>query len=891
MSPTPQALVNHALRATRLPRPLSPLLLLLALAALAPVRAVRAQDPSGEELLQASGLTAQQVRDRIRSSGLTADQVRGRLSARGLPATALDAFLGGNNTFAPGLEPAPSPQVLTALAVLGSMDRAAQVAATAQPDSAPPPATMDSLGLPIFGLSLFHRSTNQFEPQAAGPVDAAYRLGPLDVLSLVLTGQVELAHTLEVTRDGLVIIPQVGQAFVGNLTLEQATRVIVAKLRRSYAGAGLGADAPTRVYLSVARLRVNQVFVIGDVASPGSFQISAAGTALTALYAAGGPSSAGSLRRIDVRRGGHVVSELDIYDYLLRGDNSRDVRLENGDVLFVHPATRRVALTGAVVRPARYEIRDGESLTDLVRMAGGLLPDASVRRLEVHRILPAADRTAARDRTRLDVSGPELAAGVVPALPIVGGDSIRVLGVERRVRDVISLHGNVWAPGEFAWRDGMTFHDAMLLAGGLADSADVQDSVLITRQNPDRTLLVLTRPLRDPAGGFARLALMPSDSVRVLRRSQFRIARTIFVSGAVRKPREIPWAEGLTLRRAILEAGGLQEWASLDEVEIARFPEGERTDQLATALRVPIDSTYLTDRDATGRYLGPQGRAARASGTPEVPLRPYDQVNVLMQSGWERSGAITITGEVRFPGSYAILRRGETIRELVARAGGLTADAYVDGALYFRRADSTSVRARNIVLSQLRRAERYEVASQAARAAAQTGTAVAPASGDWLNSLMAAIPNDTTNAQRISLDLADAIRDTRSPSNLAVMPQDEIHIPRRPGTVEVRGLVATPVTVSHRPGLRLSAYIALAGGATSAGDPHRAFVLQPNGDIEPYRSHRLWLDRDPVVRPGASVIVPPAAVRLTDPTRSLPVVVSALSSLVTAAVAIVTLSK
>ena len=881
----------HAVLSIHRRRRVPALLFLLAVALAVPARAARPQDPTGEELLQASGLTAQQVRDRIRSSGLTADQVRGRLSARGLPATALDAFLGGTNTFAPGLEPAPSPQVLAALAVLGSMDRAAQLAATAQPDSGAPAPMGDTLTLPIFGLSLFHRSTNQFEPQAAGPVDGAYRLGPLDVLSLVLTGQVELAHTLEVTRDGLVIIPQVGQAFVGNLTLEQATRVIVSKIRRSYAGAGIGPDAPTRVYLSVARLRVNQIFVIGDVTSPGSFQVSAAGTALTALYAAGGPSPSGSLRRIDVRRAGNVVAQLDVYDYLLRGDNSRDVRLENGDVLFVHPATRRVALVGAIVRPARYEIQDGETLTDLIRMAGGLLPDASVRRLEVHRILPAADRTPARDRTRLDVSGPELAAGVVPPFPIVGGDSIRVLGVERRVRDVVTLQGNVWAPGVFAWRDGMTLRDAMTLAGGLADTADAQDSVFITRLNPDRTRLAITQPLRDATGGFARIALMPADSVRVLRRSQFRTPRTIFISGAVRQPREIPWAEGLTLRRAILEAGGLAEWAFLDEVEIARFPEGDRSDRLATAMRVPIDSTYLTDRDATGRYLGPQGRAGRASGTPEIPLRPYDQVNVLAQSGWERSGGITITGEVRFPGSYAILRRGETIREIIARAGGLTADAYAEGALYFRRADSASVRARNLVLSQLRRAESYEIASQAARAASQPGSTVTAESGAWMTSLLSAVPNDSTDARRISLDLDAAIRDVRSSSNLAVMSQDEVHIPRRPGTVEVRGLVATPVTVSYRPGLRLSAYIALAGGATSAGDRHRAFVLQPNGDIEPYRSRRLWLDGDPVVRPGASVIVPPAAVRITDPAKSLPVIVSALSSLVTAAVAIVTLTK
>ena len=259
-------------------------------------------------------------------------------------------------------------------------------------------------GFAIFGQDMFAQRTTQFAPNLAGPVDDSYKLGPGDELVLILTGDVEAAHTLDVTREGFVVIPQVGQLHVANLTLGQLRDLLYTRLGRVYSGIRRGSGATTKFSVSVARLRTNQVFVVGDVARPGSYRVSSAGTALTALYAAGGPTENGSLRRIEIRRGGAVVDTLDVYDYLLQGDASHDARLESGDVVFVPVHGSRVRVVGEVVRPATYELEEGETLVDLIHAAGGYTPGASRERVQIERILPPGEREAGgRDRVVMDI--------------------------------------------------------------------------------------------------------------------------------------------------------------------------------------------------------------------------------------------------------------------------------------------------------------------------------------------------------------------------------------------------------------------------------------------------------------------------------------------------------
>src|SRR5213594_3302807 len=352
-----------------------------------------------QQMLQQNPGLADVLRQRIQQSGLTAEQVRARLQASGYPANLLDAYLGGG--VAPSAQPA------------GALDLAAIQALGL------PPVEQSLLAVDtglirmrgayspsrVFGVDVFRRTTTQFLPLLSGPVPADYKLGAGDVLVLILTGDVELAYTLQVTREGFMLIPQVGQVFVSNLTLDQLRDVLYARLGRVYSGVRRSANATTRFDISVANVRANQVYVVGEVGQPGAYQVSSLGTVLTALYAAGGVTERADMRSVEVRRLGKPLAALDLYDYLLRGDTRNDLRLETGDVVFVPVHGTRVEVTGAVRRPAVYELKPGENLSSLIVAAGGFRPEASLRRVVIERILPAAERGAeATARARIEVA-------------------------------------------------------------------------------------------------------------------------------------------------------------------------------------------------------------------------------------------------------------------------------------------------------------------------------------------------------------------------------------------------------------------------------------------------------------------------------------------------------
>jgi protein involved in polysaccharide export with SLBB domain len=809
---------------------------LIALAAAA--APLRSQQPTPEQLraaLRARPDLAAQIRERVAASGLTPAQIRARLAGAGYPEHLLDPYI------TPAMEGAaeilPDPRAFTALQALGlTGDVNADLALPAEdvvtgipgePRRDLPALSRDSIR--IFGLEIFARISNQFQPALAGPVDPAYRLGPGDVLVAVLTGDVELSHTIEVTREGFVVIPQVGQLAVSGLTLAELESVLFERLGRVYSGVRRGPGATTQFRLSVSRLRTNQVYVVGDVARPGGYLISGAGTVLTALYLAGGPTPNGSFRRIEVRRAGRPVDTLDLYDYLLRGDNRHDVRLETGDVVFVPVRGVHTQITGAVVRPAIYELATGETLRDLVAAAGGFEPSASLQRVQIDRILAPAERTdAGRDRVVLDVSGAQLAEGVAPAFPLQPGDRVRVFGIPDRARRFVTVRGNVWFEGRVGFRPGMVLSEAIRLAGGPKPDV-VLDRILISRLSPDSSRRQLRSAFRDSTGAVTDdLRLQEDDDVLVFSRTAFRPARYVVVTGAVRTPGRIAYRQDMTLRDAVLLAGGVTEDALLTEAEIARLPRDRSAGALAETVRVPLDSTYLVDRGAEGEYLGPPGVPGPPSGAPDVPLHAYDNVLVLRQPDWELQRVVAIAGQVAYPGRYALRSRAERLTDLIGRAGGLTRDAYAGGAELYRngqREDGSRLR----VVDRLERngAERADTA------------AIAP-----------------ELARRVGIDLPRAIARPDARENLILRAGDSVWVPEYDPTVRVLGAVNAPSSVLHRPGWNLDDYVAAAGGYSRGSDRAKAYVVQPGGRLQSVARRFLFPDGVPAPQPGAVVFVP-----------------------------------
>ena len=336
------------------------------------------QQPSASQIQQAlqqqPGL-GDVVRNRIAQSGLSADQIRARLQASGYPGTLLDPYLSA--TAPSGL--VPGSQELAALQALGLP----AIANPALPYDTGLVRSARTQPSDVFGVDVFQRTTTQFLPLLAGPVPADYKLGPGDNLVLILTGDVELTYSLPVTREGFVLIPQVGQVHIANLTLDQLRDVLYTRLGRVYSGVRRTANATTRFDVTVANVRANQVYVVGEVSQPGAYQISSLGTVFTALYAAGGVTERAKLRGVEVRRLGKTVATLDLYDYLLRGDTRADVRLETGDVIFVPIHESRVRVSGAVLRPAIYETKSSETLADVITASGGFRPDAALERVKI----------------------------------------------------------------------------------------------------------------------------------------------------------------------------------------------------------------------------------------------------------------------------------------------------------------------------------------------------------------------------------------------------------------------------------------------------------------------------------------------------------------------------
>ena len=315
--------------------------------------------------------------------------------------------------------------------------------------------------------------------------------------------------------------------------------------------------------MSVARLRSNQVYVVGDVRRPGSYVVSSAGTALTALYAAGGPTTNGSLRSVEIRRGGRTVDVLDVYDYLIRGDASHDVRLQTGDVVFVPVHGPRVRILGQIARPATYEMRDTETLADLLRNAGGFRAAASQQRVLIDRILPPAERTPGRARVTIDVDSPALAAATGPAVPLQNGDVVRVFPVADRVRNRIFVDGHVFQPGAQGLAPGMRLSEALRRAGLKSDT--YLGEVLVSRLRPDSSRVQLRATLADSTGAVVNdFALQEDDQIAVFSLTTFRPARYVSIGGrgAAQRPRAVPRRDDVARprpARARRHRGGVPE--------------------------------------------------------------------------------------------------------------------------------------------------------------------------------------------------------------------------------------------------------------------------------------------------------------------------------------------
>lgn len=691
-----------------------------------------------------------------------------------------------------------------------------------------------------FGYGLFESGTESFGTEPVGPaaVTGDYRLGPGDSLRVQFFGGENYQVELLISAEGTVSLPKIGPESLSGLSFAEARQRLEQRVSERLIG--------TRASVTMGRLKTIRVFAVGDVKQPGAFDVTGTARITNVVFAAGGISEVGSLRRVQLKRNGRLLHTLDLYALLLNGNTGNDVQLENGDVVLVPPVGALVTVDGEVKRPAIYELGNDDTLAGVLRLAGGLQPTADRKRVQVERI--GNDGVRSLETVNLEASDEA-------KVKVAAGDVVRVPAVLDEVEGAVLVEGHVTRPGAYEVVPGMRITALLPTAQSLKPRADL-NYVLIRRETgADRRTRVLSADLQAAQanpGSAADLAIEAGDRITVfelgvarsaavdaiLRELELQATRekplqAVRINGNVRAPGTYPLEEGMTVHGLVRAGGGLNASAHGTAAELARYPvnaEGERTTELVT-----IDL----------------GAAVRGDPGADVRLQPYDVLTVQEIPAWEDSVDVEITGEVRFPGRYPV-RRGETLASVVARAGGLTELAFPAGSVFTRQ---LLVERESRQLEQLRKRVETDLATLAVQRANQPDARVEEAWGVG-QSLLDQL-RSTTPTGRLVIDLNAVLA---NPGNLdqdiELRDGDRLLVPPRSQEVTVVGEVQYPTSHRHDPGMDRNSYIELSGGYGPRADERRTYVVRANGAVVAGgRGSRE-------VAPGDTIVVPLATDRL-----------------------------
>jgi protein involved in polysaccharide export with SLBB domain len=700
-------------------------------------------------------------------------------------------------------------------------------------------------GLKPFGYDLFAGAPSTFAPVSDVPMPAEYVVGPGDRLEVQLFGNTKGRHSLVVNRDGAVMFPELGPIAVSGLRFEEARTRIETRVRDQMIG--------TQAAVSMGDLRSIRVFVLGEAQRPGSYTISGLATITNALFVSGGVKPIGSLRNIQLKRSGRTVQRLDLYDMLLEGDTSNNVRLLPGDVIFIPPVGTTVGVKGEIRRPAIYELSGESTAADLLRLGGGLSPMADPELARIERI----DRR--RDRTVVDV---DLSSAAARTVRLQAGDVLTIPAARPTFANAVELKGHVWRPGGRQFHAGMRLTDVLPSIDELRPNADTR-YVLIRREHAGSRRIEtvsadLARAWEAPATE-ADPALAPRDQVLVFDvetgRSQYldpiiedlkrqavstEPSSIVRVTGHVRAGGEYPLDPGMRVSDLIRAGGGLAEQAYGADAELARYEVQDGQTRRAAVLKVDL------------------ARALAGEEAADLVLRPFDTLVVKAISDWSLQEVVRIEGEVRFPGEYPIAR-GETLRTVIARAGGLTALAMPKGSVFTRELLKERERQQVKMLTDRLRQDLSALALQGAQAGGIAGAQASEtlAVGQSLLADLSAV--EPVGRLVIDLDRVLAAQPGSS-GDLLLRDGDRLRIPRQMQEVTVIGEVQNATSHLYTPGLSRDDYVRMSGGTTQKADGGRIYVVRANGSVEAQSSK--WFQAAGQMQPGDTVVVPLDAERM-----------------------------
>lgn len=649
----------------------------------------------------------------------------------------------------------------------------------------------------IFGHDLFTIRQLTFEPNLSIATPDNYVLGPGDEVIVDVWGDSQMTIRATVSPEGKIFISNVGPVSLAGLTIAEASSRVRGALMSIYEGL---ADGSVQMKLSLGSIRSIQVNITGEVTASGTYTLPSLATLFHALHVAGGVNDLGTLRSVKIYRGGKLFSEVDVYDYILNGNSSRDIALRDGDLITVAPYGKLVEITGNVKRPMFYEMKGGETVADLIRFAGDFNGEANRNMVSVTRRQGGKYDSFTVDKADFG------------NFVLEDGDVVSVGGSIDRYENRVGVEGAVYRPGYYAI-DGTTKTLKQLIerADGLREDAFMPRAILY-REKPDWSLEVKSVDLgKLMSGEIADITLRPNDYLVVAAESGMREAYTVSILGSVSRPDTYPYAENMTVEDLLVAAGGLLESASTANVAVTRRIKDPKSlnvnDQLFETFTVNVDDSLSV---ADGR---------------EFVLEPFDQVYVRRSPVYITQSSVTVNGEVAFEGNYPLAHRNMRISEVISAAGNVTPGAFVEGAYLLRRMT-----------------EQEQIQNQALQdmIAAQANAG----STDSLN--MTGV--EIQSVYPVGINLEEALNNPGSDADIVLRDGDVISVPMYNGTVRVMGAVLYPNSVTFTEGKKLKYYVDAAGGFDNRARKNKAFVIYMNGMVASGKSAEI--------RPGCIVIVP-----------------------------------
>src|SRR5579864_2825052 len=690
-----------------------------------------------------------------------------------------------------------------------------------------------------FGYDLFDHGVSTFAPVTNVPVPSNYIVGAGDVLEVQLYGTQNRSLRLVVGRDGHINLPDIGPIHVAGQTFEQMKSEIEARVQRQMIG--------MHASVSMGDTRSIRVFVVGEAKFPGSYTVSGLSTITSALYAAGGAKTAGSLRNIQLKRNGIPVRQLDLYDLLIRGDTTDDAKLLPGDVITIPAVGSTVSIEGEVRRPAIYEIKNESTVADLLNLSGGLTPEADrsnamLTRIDAnqHRIVVPVDLTAGAGKEALR-----------------NGDLVRVMRLRPTLDSGVVVQGFVYAPGAFAYRQGMRLSDVIRSVDELRPDADLHYLLIRRELPPDRRISVLSADLatalKSP-GSPADVALMPRDRITVFDLAsgrdhviqplldELRVqggsghpTETVYVDGEVKVPGEYPLEPGMKVSDLIRAGGGAADAAYGGNAELTRYSVFAGESRRTQLIKIDLAAAMAGDAAA------------------DAALKPFDRLSVKQIPQWGEQESITLQGEVRFPGKYSI-RRGETLKSVIDRAGGLTPYAFVQGSVFTRESLRKRKQAQlDILAERMQRDITSFALSGAVAAGQQGGTATLALAQSLLSQL-----KSSRAVGRMVINLSALMREPfGSADDVVLRDADRLVIPRYEQQVTVLGEVQNSTSLLYNPRLSRDDYIAQSGGLTRRADGRQIYIVRANGSVlGGGGSGRFRRSASADIKPGDTIVVP-----------------------------------